>query len=60
MNRGMLPHNVDVYQEDGFWKLRWREDSSGANGPEEGADRSLCGLFRRQAQASYRPKMRTG
>jgi integrase len=33
----MLPHNVDVYQEDGFWKLRWREDSSGANGPEEGA-----------------------
>jgi integrase len=34
MNRGTLPHD-DVYQEDGFWKLRRREALANSNGQAE-------------------------
>jgi integrase len=34
MNRGTLPHD-DIYQEDGFWKLRRRADSPNLNRQSE-------------------------
>ncbi len=35
MDRGKLPHYVDLYLESGFWKLRIDMDSINANGLEE-------------------------
>jgi integrase len=31
MDRGRLPTNSDLYLEDGFWKVRWRDDTAQAD-----------------------------
>lgn len=35
MDRGRLPENSDLYEEDGYWNLRWRNNSVDANGANE-------------------------
>ena len=57
MNRGILPHCVDVFQEDGFWRLRLREDLSLADGTEERSSPEPVGCVPRQAQPSNRRLM---